>query len=340
MMKRIPVGCAYFLAVLFFSTIVHADELFIAHWNVENLFDTEDDPAVKGDEEFTPDGPYHWTKARYNIKLKNLAKIIERMHHDQGPDVLGLCEIENRKVVEDLIAAINLPKREYKIIHQDSPSSRGIDCAIIYDAKVFELVDSKFHFVAAEHTRDIVEGHFRRNGAELYVFENHWPSRSHDGSFRMTAATTLRKRIDEISAAQNAPDIVVIGDLNDTPDDPSIKEGLRAVGNKDDVKPGMLLDTTFPIHAKHEGTHVFENKWFLLDHVIVSPGLLDKRGFRWQADSTVAITSTEQMFSPKGSDMIARPSRTYSGMGDIHNFHDTGYSDHLPVGCVIEQAGN
>ena len=107
-----------------------ADELCIATWNVENLFDLEDDPNVQYDEDFTPQAPNRWTKERLDIKLKNLASIISKMNNGRGPDALGLCEIENRKVIEMLVAKLAPLGRDYQIVHKDSDSDRGIDTAL------------------------------------------------------------------------------------------------------------------------------------------------------------------------------------------------------------------
>src|SRR6476660_1143147 len=180
---------------------VQADEFFIGSWNLENLFDTKDDPSVKGDEEYTPESAKHWTKERLDIKLTNLAKIISKMNDGKGPDVLGVCEVENREVVETLVEQLKSLGRKYEIIHKDSPSERGIDCAIIYDSGVFTLDAPQFHHVDAGETRDIVEAKLKRNGSNLYVFMDHWPSKFHDEAFRDKAADVLRKRIDELTAA-------------------------------------------------------------------------------------------------------------------------------------------
>jgi hypothetical protein len=149
------------------ATSVLGDDFHVAFWNVENLFDLEDDPAVVLDEEFTPQSPKRWTVERLDIKLSNLAHVIRKMNAGRGPDVLGLCEVESRKVVELLVAKLAPLGRKYEIVHQDSPSDRGIDCALVYDASVFTLVDSKFHFVDAEKTRDIIEARLRHAGADL-----------------------------------------------------------------------------------------------------------------------------------------------------------------------------
>src|SRR5215475_15851249 len=226
-----------------------AEEFFVGSWNLENLFDTKDDPSVKGDEEFTPESAKHWTKERLDIKLTNLAKVISKMNDGKGPDVLGVCEVENRDVVEMLVEKLKSLGRKYEIIHKDSPSERGIDCAIIYDSAVFTLDAPQFHHVDAGDTRDIVEAKLKRNGNDLYVFMDHWPSKFHDESFRDKAADVLRGRIDALIAADPKADIIAVGDFNDEPDDEAIKDHLRATKSDDDLSAGKLLDTTAPIKA-------------------------------------------------------------------------------------------
>jgi predicted extracellular nuclease len=310
-----------------------AEELCIASWNVENLFDLEDDPGVEGDEDFTPQASKRWTKERLDIKLRNLAKIISKMNDGRGPDVLGLCEVENLKVVEMLVARLAPLGRKYEIVHKDSPSDRGIDCALIYDANVFSLSDSKFHFVDAQRTRDIVEARLKRDDAELFVFVNHWPSRNNDEWQRLKAAEVLRRRLDEILAADAKADIVMMGDFNDEPDNVALKDRLRAAQSPENLSAGTLYDTTAYISAEGKGTHVYDNEWNLLDHIIVSQGLLDENGFRWKEKSSRRLEFPELFFHPRPPQLIARPNKSYSG----DNFHRTGYADHLAVVCIIEQ---
>jgi predicted extracellular nuclease len=315
------------------TTIVHADEFFIASWNVENLFDTNDDPSVKGDEDFIPESAKRWTKERLDIKLKNLAKIISKMNNGKGPDVLGVCEIENRKVVEMLVEQLKSLGRKYEIVHKDSPSARGIDCAIIYDSAVFTLDSPQFHHVDAENTRDIVEARLKRNGNELYVFMVHWPSRRHEESFREKAADVLRKRVDELLAANKKSDIIMLGDFNDYSDDTALRDHLRSAKSAERLPADSLLDTTAPIADSGKGTFVYKNKWDLLDHIIISPGLLDPAGFHWKKGSTRRIDFPELIFTPRSEKEIPRPNQSYTR----NTFHKTGYSDHLPVGCVLVQ---
>lgn len=332
-MNRVAV-CPFVLAAIVatsVSELAFAKEFYIASWNVENLFDLEDDPEVEFDEDFTPQSPKKWTKERLEIKLKNLSTAIGKMNGGKGPDVLGLCEVENRKVVEMLKGQLASLGRKYEIVHKDSPSDRGIDCALLYDANVFGLADSKFHFVDAEKTRDIIEAKLHRDSGDLFVFVNHWPSRHNDEWQRLKSADVLRKRLDEILAADPKADIVMVGDFNDEPDNLSIRDNLRTASSKDNLPAGTLFDTTAYLAADKKGTFVYENKWELIDHVIVSPGLLDNAGYHWKDGSSDRIERPELMYQPRYPGIIARPSKSYAE----NTFHKSGHSDHLAVGCVI-----
>lgn len=315
------------------TRVVHADELSLASWNLENLFDTEDDPKTQGDEDYTPQSPKKWTPERLEIKLNNLASVIGKMNGGKGPDVLGVCEVENRKVVEMLVAKLQPLGRKYEIIHQDSPSERGIDCAIIFDSGVFQLADSKFHHVPAENTRDIVEAKFHRKNSDLYVFMDHWPSRYHEESFRMKAGDVARKRIDEILATDPKADIILLGDFNDDITNESIRDHLRTAASAENLPTGTMFDTLDHLRTEGKGTLVYKNKWDLLDHIIISPGLLDPAGFEWKKDSSQAVDFPELFYQPKYEGIIKRPSSSYTK----DEFHKNGYSDHLPVNCVLIQ---
>lgn len=312
---------------------VRGDELAVAGWNLENLFDTEDDPQVDQDEDFTPQSPKHWTKERLEIKLNNLSGVICKMNGGKGPDVLGICEVENRKVVEMLVAKLQPLGRKYEIIHKDSPSERGIDCAIIFDSAAFQLVDSKFHHVDAENTRDIVEAKFHRKSSDLYVFMDHWPSRFHDESFRVKAGDVARKRIDEILTTDPKADIIMLGDFNDDITNESMRDHLRTAATAENLPAGTMFDTLDHLRAEGKGTLVYKNKWDLLDHIIISPGLLDPAGFEWKKDSSQAVEFPELFYQPKYEGIIKRPSTSYTK----DDFHKNGYSDHLPVTCVLIQ---
>jgi predicted extracellular nuclease len=323
---------ALVLAFLVSAGTAAAGELYVASWNVENLFDPVDDPEVEGDEEFTPTAAKQYTPERYKAYLKNLARVLTKMNSDKGPDVLGLAEIENRVVLKDLVKELAPLGRDYRIVHKDSPSGRGIDCAILYDAKVVKALFEGFHFVDAGATRDIVEVELEKGGKSLTVFMNHWPAKANPEAHRVTAAKTLRKRLDAILKLDPSADFVVMGDLNDHFTSASIKTHLRTGDNPATLTPGQLFDTVAPLVAAGKGSYVFDNKWEMIDHMVVSPGLLDTANFQWKVASTEVVAFDFQIFTPANPVMIPRPNRLYTG--DV--FHLTGVSDHLPVACVLK----
>jgi predicted extracellular nuclease len=324
------------------GTPTQADELFIASYNLENLFDTVDDPDVEDDEEFTPTGAKGWTTERLTKKIENLSAVIKKMNADKGPDVLGVCEIENLDVVKKLAKAITTSGRKYSVVHMDSPSKRGIDCAIIYAAARLRLVSSAFHVIGdpAEApmfvpltTRFSVEAQFDVGGKRLTVFMNHWPSRGNPASERSAAAKVVRARLDQLLAADPLADVIVMGDLNDYPTDVSVKDDLKTTDNVTAATDGRFFNTMAAIAAMpNRGSYVHDNKWETIDHIIISPGLLNAAGFKWKTDSTTEVKFPEQIFTPKDPEQIPRPNRTYSG----NAYHESGISDHLPVACILE----
>jgi endonuclease/exonuclease/phosphatase family metal-dependent hydrolase len=224
------------------------EQLHVAWWNVENLFDTVDDPAVQGDEEFTPAGPKEWDEARLKRKLGNLAGVIKKMNGGKGPDVFAVCEVENKAVVERLAGELAALGRTYRVAHKDSPSERGIDVAIVYDAAKVTLKEARFHAVPGINTRDVAEAELEvAGGRRMWVFANHWPSQAHPEEERNRAADVLRKRVDEILAWDAKADVVILGDLNDHPGDPAVKDHLKTTDDPAKAIGGMLYDTTWAV---------------------------------------------------------------------------------------------
>ena len=200
--------------------------LTVSFWNVENLFDLEDDPD-KRDDEFTPAGEKHVTEEILDLKLNHLAEMLT----DLNADILGLAEVENGAVLEML--DLRYGERDYNIIHYESPDMRGIDVALLYDPRRFTIISSSPIAVdlgGGHPTRDIlhVVGKFR--GVELHLFVNHWPS--HWGGteatnpLRALAAIALRSEIDAILRLNHDAEIVIMGDLNDQPTAPSVEKHL------------------------------------------------------------------------------------------------------------------
>lgn len=310
-----------------------AEPFVVAFWNVENLFDIEDDPDNPGDEEFTPDSTKQWTQERFDKKVDDLAKVIRDMNDGRGPDVLGLAEVENRYVQVRLVERLAPLGRAYEVVHRDSPDKRGIDCALLFDGARLRLDSKDFLATPVEKTREIVEAVLTVEDDRLYVFVNHWPSRVSDetGKQRCEVASVLRRRIDEILEKDPAADIVVIGDMNDEPRDRSLTDCLRASGVRDEAAGRVLYNTTWTVQeTEGRGSYNFRGDWQTIDQIVISAGLLDERGFRWRTGSTDVVMNEYQLFRPNTPQ--ARPNRTYGG----DNYYG-GYSDHLPVVCVIER---
>ena len=226
------------MVVLLLSNLACAqtknDTLFVAHWNVENLFDNIDDPKTK-DEEFLSSGTKEWTDERLDKKLYNLSRVIRSMNNNNGPDLLGVCEVEHQFLLDTLINKY-LSDKSYKTAYLESPDGRGIDNGIIYNTKVFSLLDIKGHIVdigAGSSTRLILEGVLLLNQKDtIYFFVNHWSSRrgGEDESEpkRISTAKKLRNEVESIFTKNYKSNVVIVGDFNDEPTNISITEYLKA----------------------------------------------------------------------------------------------------------------
>jgi len=252
-------------------------QVMIATYNVENLFDTVHDPKVDADDgEFLPGGRNHWTEDKYKAKLDNIARVIRSVNGGRGPDILGLEEIENRKVLEDLVA--RLPDLGYQIIHFDSKDARGIDNAILARSNYQLVGQPSLHQVESNDphdpvwqgktTRGILEATFEVMGVPVTIFVNHWPSQGSGSAAvprRMQAAQKLRELVSAHNAKDGKGEIVAVGDFNINPSDKSFgPEGLQATGSVAKALSGAALvyetdADTFQRLAPHVPTEVFED---------------------------------------------------------------------------------
>ncbi len=307
------------------------EELSIAFYNVENLFDLEDDPNTF-DEEFTPTGKKAWTKDRYETKLLNLGRVVSSMD-EAMPDILGLCEIENRKVVEDLNKSPYFSGVNYQILHQESPDGRGIDVGLMYNADKIELeiagvIESTLPAGDRPKTRLILHAKGEANGEELHLFVNHWPSRSggqeETEPNRLTVAFNLRNYIDKVLEENPEALIVLMGDFNDHPNNKSIQDILRAGKGKDYRLENLMWDK----HKNGEGSYNYRGDWGALDQFMVSQNLLDGEGVDVLPETVKFVKHDWMMYVNKEGQ--ASPSRTYGGP----NYYG-GYSDHLPIHMTL-----
>jgi len=310
----------------------------VAFWNLENLYDTIDDPK-KDDNEFLPKGIKKWTGERYLQKIEKLSDIIEKMGDDDGPEILGLCEIENRKVLEDLINTPKLKGRKYGIVHYDSPDRRGVDVALLYKTAYFKLLYSKSITVMDVNdskfiTRDILVVTGILSNDTLTFMVNHWPSRRGGGSEdkRILASTVARNQIDSIVKINPISKIILMGDLNDDPTNKSVLNILKGKSLKKISSEEDLFNPMYDMYKKGLGTLAHQDVWGLFDQIIMTQPLLKNyNGKYFYKENSAGVSIRKEQIQQEGI-FKGYPMRTYSG----NNFTN-GYSDHFPVYIYLVQ---
>ncbi len=303
----------------------------ILFYNVENLFDTIDDPLTN-DDDFTPDGDLHWTSKRLKTKLLNLSKVILSSGGWQTPDVIALCEVENRFVLEKLIRDTPLKPFPYKIIHKESPDHRGIDVAFLYNAETFYPLEYKHYSLGEDlKTREILYVSGILNDVDtVHFFVNHWPSR-YSGfletkSLRKLAAETVREKVDELNLKYRFPKIVIVGDFNDSPSDESITKSLKAKQVQDSALSSELYNLSYQWAEQGQGTMKYQSQWFVFDQIIVSGSLLNAANGYIAHPEDATIVDLPFLIERDERYAGTKPLRTYYGFK-----YQGGFSDHLPV---------
>ena len=315
-------------------------DYYLAWWNLENLFDLKTSPGrpewlqKKLERELKG-----WNADVLDTKLGQLARIIKRLNNSTGPDLLGVCEVESKGVLEKLLKKLDLPGRKYAIVHADTKDKRGIDVAFIFDSKLFRKPrqNQVFNHVVLKRnaTRDIVQVSFKTRGGdsrEFVVIGNHWPSKFGNplGSepYRMMAAETMSYWLDRIpeKLAREVP-IVVMGDFNDEPFNRSVTDyalalkDSRKVQSKRAQRP-LLLNLMWEMQEDGVGTHYYDD-WAMLDQIMVNRALLgNSAGLKLVPDSC-GIYREQDILKRGKPRRFGRPSSRIFDIG--------GYSDHLPI---------
>ena len=306
----------------------------IAFYNVENLFDTFDDPKTL-DDDFTPKSKKRWTYKRYKIKVKKIGSVISQLGMNRSkypPAIVGLVEVENDKVVSDLANSTNLKRHHYGFVHHNSPDERGIDVALLYNKIAFELLDSKTYPVFLEddegnrdYTRDILKVSGNLHGELIHILVNHWSSRREGTAEtehkRITTAKTVREIIDVIRDSEMDPKIIIMGDFNDNPTSKSVKQHL------------VLDDFYNPMESmfdKGNGTLTYNKKWNLFDQIILSKNFLEKQKGKFYFKHA-EVFNKDWMKIYKGK-LKGSPFRTYIG-----KWYQGGFSDHFPVYAFLKK---
>lgn len=307
----------------------------IAFYNIENLFDTIDSPDTF-DTEYTPQGSKKWDSAKYWEKISNIARVISDIGTDMTPDgpaIIGLAEVENRSVLEDLVNDPQIRNRNYQIVHYDSPDRRGVDVALLYQPKYFNLLSSKPNLFIPEgrtdfYSRDVllVSGLF--HGELMHVLVNHWPSRiggeRKSRPLRNSAAQLNRKIIDSLMVANPEAHILLMGDLNDDPVNESVKVHLKAGRKKDKLKPGELYNPFFEFYQKGIGSLAYRDSWNLFDMIIMNQTLLSRKENTYKF-LRAGVFNKRYLLQTEGQ-YSGYPLRTHVG-----DNYMGGFSDHFPT---------
>ncbi len=313
------------------SSFQRNDTLTIGFWNVENLFDLVDN-LEKNDNEFALGGKKNVTREIYTLKLKNCAEVLS----DLDADIVGICEVENRFMMEELNRAYSA--KDYSIVHYDSPDRRGIDCALFYDSEKFKVLESipiKNVLSTGTPTRDIlyVKGEYQEE--VLHLFVNHWPS-SYGGKAkaipkRADTSKLLEHKVMEILKRNPHAEILIMGDLNEEPTEENV-ENLMTI---DEItsKEGQLVNLMIPFIGQiGVGTYVYRGKDNFLDQMLVSQGLTDSMGLKY-LDGSMTILDLPKYRQQTGK-YSHYPFRFWAG-----NKLLGGYSDHLAIKVSVVKTG-
>ncbi|HEY6626010.1 MAG TPA: hypothetical protein VIZ21_03570 [Ignavibacteriaceae bacterium] len=337
-MKKLFITIIVLIVPVLVTCQSQTDNIYLAFWNLQNLFDTIDDPAID-DEEFLPESELDWTEDRLDKKMYNLARVIREMNNGNGPDILGVCEVENQAVLDSMINKF-LPDLKYKTAYLESPDNRGIDNGLIFKAEKFRFLNVQadtVHLSDGWPTRLIFGANLLSNeNKKITVFVNHWPSRSggqlESEANRVAAAQTLRNSVDRIFQTDSIANIFIIGDFNDDPVDVSVLETLVAHPVKCDSlnldyeieSRNELYNLSYEAYEKGEGSYKYRDTWNMLDQIIVSESIVIGNDFNY-------ICNSFQVFKPelivtRSGQYEGTPFPTYGGRRYLG-----GYSDHFPV---------
>ncbi len=315
----------------------------IAFYNLENLFDTINNNGSY-DLEFSPNGARQWNDHKYWSKIKNLARAIDAMANDvtpQGPAIIGVSEIENITVLQDLVKAEAIKGRMYGIVHHDSPDRRGVDVGLLYNPRFFKVLNVTNHrLVMPENprlrTRDQMCVTGLLGNDTISVIVNHWPSRlggQKQSSYLREGAAALSKEIaDSLWKIRPGQPVIVMGDLNDDPQDVSCAKVLGAKRDAKDVGPDGFYNPWWKMLDKGIGTLAYKGSWNLFDQIIISGGLLKENAKPGHLEYWKCKVNNFDFLYDKEGSRKGSPLRTYSGGVWLD-----GYSDHFPTEIFLVQ---
>ncbi len=322
----IIVMVVYISGVLYCQT-KPVERLRIMFYNVENFFDVYDDSLIN-DIDFTPDGAIHWTKSKYLAKRNNIYKTILSLGEGQPPAVVGLAEVENRRIIDDLIINTPLSRWDMGIVHFESNDHRGMDVSLLYRKNCVRILYSKSIIIKTKElpdvkTRDILYSVLLINSDTIHVFVNHWTSRYRglleSETLRLVAADVVRSAVDSLYSVNPNSSIVVMGDFNDCYENVSVSS-LCSNNNCN-----LINMIPYCENPDVKGTYKYHEQWLVFDQILLSNSLAKN-------DEGLAVCGDVHVFAPGfllESDFKytgIKPNRTHIG----YKYHG-GFSDHLPV---------
>ena len=314
----------------------------IMFYNLENLYDTINDPN-KEDDDFTPSGNRRWTQIKYQRKLENLGEVFQAVSSLPGgvPALVGVSEIENDSVLEDMVSQKRLSGAGYRYVHYESGDIRGVDVALLYRSSRFKLLDSQpvkpiLRSGREYHGREILMVRGLLDGEMFAIYVCHFLSRraGRDASagFRRAGAETIYYHALEMRDEFPGIKIIVMGDMNDTPADFSLSHLLHAVADMEDVEEGGFFNPMWTLMEEGQGTSMHNHRWTLFDNIIVCRQLLEESGSEGFHIARFSKMHYAQIFKRNFMMEHGVPKRSYTG-----KHFSGGYSDHLPVLIRLEK---
>nr|WP_199268659.1 endonuclease/exonuclease/phosphatase family protein [Myroides fluvii] len=339
MYLKIVIFVAYFSMEFSYAQGKEYEIRTVAFYNFENLFDTIRNPKIY-DEDWTPSGARAWTKDKYEKKIGNLARVIAQIGRDENPTMpatlIGVAEVENRGVLEDLVRTAELQLIQYGIVHFDSPDKRGIDVGLLYDQQHFVVLHASSHplYIYNQFPRKEKKRIFTRDqllvsglldGEEIHLIVNHWPSRVGGEQLsrpnREAAAALNRKMIDSLQRINPQAKIITMGDMNDGPFNSSMKSILRAEGVKEKVAAQGLFNPMEKMAKRGYGTLAYRDAWDIFDQIVFTQAFLQASYESWTYWKA-RIFQKPFMVQAKGQ---------YKGYPLRNSSSQPGFSDHFPV---------
>jgi exonuclease III len=314
----------------------------IVFYNVGKLFDVIND-SKPYDDEFLPEGARQWNEEKYKKKVTDIAKVLSSINENELPAIIGLAEVENRKVVEDIVASAKLRRGRYGIINFSTKDEKGLELALLYKKEEIEINDSKsipveFGFDIKDVTRDFLYVKCKlKDDFVCHIFLTQWPLRSPNQQEseikRISAAVALRKEVDKILNSDNNAHIIIMGDFNDEPTNKSIMQVLNATNKRKNLYYRDLYNLMYDQHNEGtEGTTTFGQAWVMVDQIIASPALFNKGTGYYLTFDDGKIYKGEEVLITDPQTKLTTPNKTYNG-----NKYLGGVSSHLPVYIILKK---